>query len=310
MKSIREIAALSGVSIATVSRYVNKKETVSKKSAEKIQKVIDEHGYIPNKLTQAIMENDSKMIGLIVCDVINPFFPALLNEIGAKIDELGFTLVVCNTHGDVSTEENFITKLSEIRASGFIVVNSLNTDIYQNIKVPIVSVENKITNSSFVVSDNKDGAKQATLALINAKRKRLLYLSDEVLNEVAVVRKTKFTQVCLENKIQYEFLNKSIEKLVYQDICNFDGIFCWNDLTAHKVISILKTNNIAVGKDVSVVGFDNIEINKLFDYKLATIQQDLGEIGKACTKLLMDIINHQIYTDLIIETKFVIGDTV
>lgn len=309
MKSIREIALLSGTSTATVSRYVNKTGSVSDKTASKIQAVIDEHGYIPNKLTQAIIENDSKMIGLIVENVTNPFFPELLNEIGAEVEKLGYTLVVCNTSGDIETEQNFVIKLSEFRVSGFIVVNSLDPTIYENVKIPIVSVERKISNSSFIVSDNKKGAMLATKALINRGRKKLLFISNLNLNEVTKIRRDKFIEICKFNNIEFNYISKDIDDITYDDISQYDGIFCWNDLSAHRVLALVSKNGKSVPEDVSVVGFDNLDLNNLFAYKLTTINQDLANIGRESIRLLNNLINKHSYEEIIVDTDFVDGDT-
>ncbi len=314
MKSIREIAKLSGVSTATVSRYVNNTGSVSEEKAKSIQAVIDKYGYVPNEHVKAIFTGKTKDIGLIVQNVTNPFFSELVDGIMKVSIGAGHSIIVCNAMGDEQKEIEYYHSMQQKRVSGLIVVNTCNPDIYKTNTIPTTSIDRRISNSNFIKVENELGISNF-LNRNNARQfKKPLFIEATNYNQSSIERKkgaeTYFAlaNISLENaKVDDE--NTQISESIIDNLIDNDLIICWNDLVAHKVISGLTKRGKKIPEDISVIGYDNIQINNFFAYDLSTIDQDINQIAKEAVQKLLETILSNETKDMIIKPKVIMGTT-
>ncbi len=314
MKSIREIAKLSGVSTATVSRYVNKTGTVSQEKAKSIQAVIDKYGYVPNEHVKAIFTGRTKDIGLIVQNVTNPFFSELVDGIMKVSTKAGHTIIVCNAMGDEQKELEYYQSMQKKRVSGLIVVNTCNPGIYKANTIPLTSVDRRIENSNFIKVENELGISQF-LNTYNARTfKKPLFIEATNYNQSSIERKKGAeTYFALANirldEAKVDDQNTQVSEVVIDNLIDNDLIICWNDLVAHKVIAGLTKRGIKVPEDISVIGYDNIQINNFFAYELSTIDQDISQIAKVAVQTLLETIATNNINDIVIKQKLIAGNT-
>ncbi|WOO88356.1 LacI family DNA-binding transcriptional regulator [Mollicutes bacterium LVI A0078] len=314
MKSIREIAKLSGVSTATVSRYVNNTGTVSAEKAKSIQAVIDKYGYVPNEHVKAIFTGKTKDIGLIVQNVTNPFFSELVDGIMKVSTKAGHTIIVCNAMGDEQKELEYYQSMQQKRVSGLIVVNTCNPAIYKTNTIPLTSVDRRIENSNFIKVENELGISQFLNTYNARKFKKPLFIEATNYNQSSIERKKGAeTYFALANinidEVKVDDENTQVSEAVIDNLIDNDLIICWNDLVAHKVIAGLTKRGMNIPKDISVIGYDNIQINNFFAYELSTVDQAISQIAKEAVQTLLETITTSNIKDIVIKPKLIAGTT-
>ncbi len=312
MKSIREIASLSGVSTATVSRYINNNGNVSEQKANEIQKVIDKYGYIPNSNVNTIFKGTSNEIALIVQNVTNPFFSELVDGIMRNAEKNGKSVIVCNAMGDKEKEEKYFIEMMKKRIFGFIIVNTTDENIYLNTKVPIISIDKKIRNSVHIKVEC-DKSFCELLTQIDLIKEKIIYVESGKYNESSEQRKKSVNEFFKKSNTSISYAkvdddNDNIETNIVNDLLKGNLIICWNDLVAHKIISTLTRSGKQVPHDIAVTGFDNIKINNFFSYKLTTIDQHISQICETAINVLNNY-ETQVTQSIIIKTNVVLGDT-
>ncbi len=314
MKSIREIAKLSGVSTATVSRYVNQTGTVSETKAKAIQSVIDEYGYVPNEHVKAIFTGKTNDIGLIVQNVTNPFFSELVDGIMRVSSKQGYSIIVCNAMGNIEKEIEYYQNLMQKRVSGLIVVNTTDPTIYKNNKIPLTSIDRRIDNSNFIKVENELGISK----FLNENNARAfnnpIFIEAVTYNQSSSERKRGAENYFALSNInlalaQIDDDNTKISEAILAKLIEKDLIVCWNDLVAHKVISGLASKGLKIPEDVSVIGYDNIQINNFFAYNLSTIDQKIETIAIEAVQTLLATIERLEVVDIVIKPVSIIGNT-
>lgn len=306
--TIKDIAALAGVSKTTVSKVINNKDdSISKATKDKILKIMKEQNYVPNKLAQGLVTKRTKTIGLLIPDIRNPFFTDISRGAEDFARKKGYNIIFCNTDEDYEKEAQCVSMLCEKMVDGIIFAPSSNTlyeeDRYSNLQIPIVLVDKNIDiqNAKGVVKvDNKNGTYEATKHLIKNGHKEILYLSGPLKNDIAKERLNGYIRALeknnrlfnrenvIEGKYKYEWSYEYIKSL---DEINFSAICCANDLIAIGAIQALRERNLKVPQDISVVGFDDIETAKLTDPSLTTVRQPSYEMGQKASEILINSLN-------------------
>lgn len=313
MKSIREIAKLSGVSTATVSRYINNSSNVSELTAQKIEKVLSKNEYHPNKLTTAIINGRSNDIALIVQNIMNPFFAQLVNEIENLIEDTEYNLIICNSNGSAEKERQYYKNLLEKRIAGILVINTSDENIYANKAIPIIGIEKRILDFPKVAISN-----QSALNLIfkNVKIENCstLMIKGHNRNHSSNLRLKYYKMLAEDNNCECDIyeIDDDVEKLKNDteiDYSKYEFVFCWTDIVAHKVYSEICKQGLTVPQDIQLVGFDGLTINNLFSYRLSTIDQQINNIGSVAINNLISSISGNNVEDVYLDCKFIKGDT-
>lgn len=313
MKSIREIAKLAGVSSATVSRYMNDTAVVSKESSRKIAAVLKENEYHPNKLTSAIFSGKSNDIALIVQNIMNPFFAQLVEAMETYIDTTKYSLIIYNCNGNREIEAERYKKLLERRIAGVLVINTTDESIYSNHAVPIIAVEKPILDYPKVAVDNKQAITKIfeNLELDNS---RLLMIKGNEGNYSSMLREQYFIKLAAKagSKCDIHVLADDLGQLqsdVEIDLSQYQTIFCWTDMVAHKVYSEVLKQGLHIPEDIQLIGFDGLAINSIFSYQLTTIDQEIENLGKVAVGNLINLIEGQKVEDSFLDCKFKRGNT-
>lgn len=297
---IRDIAEMAGVSIATVSRYLNHQEAVSPATAEKIRQIIEQAGYVPNALTQGVFNNEIKVLGLIIPSVADSYFHYMAKLIEANASQHNYATILCNTDDQPEKERKHIDLLQRLRVSGIITVRPRCIEYYANCICPVVSFENSTASDRVTVMSNdfESGRKAFELLYKKGSRHFLMIKGPKYLTAsenryhgfyAAAQQRGCDISVC-ELPTDYNFFMDGQFLNQYLLDSNIDGIFAFTDMIAVITLYWLQEHGKKVPEDVRLVGFDNSEISRLIKPNLTTFALPGEEICKTLVDSVINII--------------------
>lgn len=326
--TMKDIAIKAGVSKATVSIVLNKKDSkISRETKEKILNLAKELNYIPNGIARSLTTKKSQTIGIILPDIINPFFSEMARAIEDTANKLNYNVIFCNTDSNFQKEESYIKLLISKLVDGVIFItgrgNRESLDILKQNNIAFVLVDRYIENDDNypgVYCLNKEGAEQGLEYLIKNGRERIAFVTgnkdlsvskQRIDGYVETMKKynRKFDDLIFESDFTLEGGIKITEKILNHDK-NIDAIFYSNDVMALGGLKVLIRNQLRVPQDISVIGFDNIKISNFIEPELTTIAQPIYDMGKKACEVLIDVINNKdIKKQVFFKTKLVKGGT-
>lgn len=302
--TMKDIAKAAGVSSATVSKVLNGQgQHISKKKRDEIQKLIIKKGYIPNSIARGLKNKQTKMLGFILPDIANPFFPEIARGIEDEAKKYGFGVVVCNTDNDVENEEKAFSFLTSKMVDGIIFTHSAHAESMRFLDestVPVVIVDriNKVGKRKLgrVYVDAKEGIGTSTHYLIQQGCKQIAFISGETRElsdryrgfsreiEKAGIKEYKSLQYFGDYDMQTGELG--VIRIMHSSI-RPDGIVCGNDLVAIGAISKLQEIGILVPEDIRVIGYDDIYLSHYINPSLSTVSQPAYAIGEHAARMLI-----------------------
>ena len=299
MATIREVAKLAGVSPATVSRVMNGTANVDDDKKNRVLEAIEKTGFQPNQLARALFKNSSRLVGLIVPNIDNPFFSELARKIEEEAFKRGYQIVLCSSGNNSDKELSNIRMLSRMKADGIILItNGEHTGkMIKETDLPVVVVDRHMTDGgeiAYIESDHYTGGVLATEHLYECGCRKIVCLRGPQEYASGRLRFKGYQDVCRKYKLEEMYIDtaytfeaglKSAE-LLLEKYPEADGIFAANDIVAISTYKVLKNHKIKVPKDVKLVGFDDIRFSSLMTPELTTIRQPIGKMGE----LAVDII--------------------
>lgn len=302
--TIKDVARVAGVSIATVSRILNGSAGVSEELAVRVAEAVDVLEYRPNALARALKERKSRSMGLVIPDIENPFFPALVRGVEDAARQHGYAVILCNSDGDPVEEDRYIQFLFSKQVDGILFIGGAesegNLDLLAALPIPVVTLDRRSTavKLSAVVCDNYQGAILAVEHLIKTDRKKIAFIGGPVNSSSAIDRRRGFFDT--HNRFglpvnerlvytgNYSFDNGyKITKALIESTEAFDAIFAANDMMAVGAIEALIENGIGVPENVAVAGFDDIRMAGWYKPALTTVRQPVYEMGQAAVTMLI-----------------------
>ena len=311
--NIRDIAKISGVGVSTVSRVLNNHPDVKESTREKVLAVIKESNYVPNNSARILKQNNTKNIGVLVKGVFNPFFSELINVMGSKINDNKYTMILQqNDYGLEQEIENVISFVKEKRLQGIICLGGnfigLNDDSFKNINVPIVltsvNTVSPITSEKYstVGISNLDAAYEATRYLIQKGHKNIALMLGEK-NDFCVswwrykgyVKALKEHNISLndENLIIGDYdstVSYNVTKELLKKRKDITAIFAISDFMAIGAAKAVTDSGLMVGKDISIIGFDGMDVSCYYNPGITTIKQPKKEMAEKSVELLFDLL--------------------
>ncbi len=308
MPRLKDLAKLTNTSISTVSKVLNGKGRVSEKKRREILEVARQLGYTPNYHARSMASKKKVFtIGLIVPDIVNPFFAMLTRGVQKACGEDALVILM-DSFRDLDREEKLIKKARFQGAQGLIIGNSRVSDdlvkeVSQYIPLVVFDKEYDCQNVVSVVLDNYYGAYLATKHLIeNGCRKVVhlggtheLYVSLRRMDGYEAAMKEaglepRVYPVGYDEKKGYEQMKKLLSK--GEEI---DGVFCMNDLVAIGAIRAIKERGLKIPEDIAVVGFDDDEeLCEIISPSLSSVHQPVVEMGEVAAQLLFELIKKEI----------------
>lgn len=303
MTTIKEIAKKAGVSPGTVSKALADREDVSVRTKRRIKKLAEELGYIPNYIARSLVTNRTHTIGLVTPYLGNPALVERIRGIQNTCLEREYFLVSCLNEGKEKEERAQIKALLSRKVDGLILTPSSQSkelkNLIKEIEIPVVLMSEMIDglDCDFVGEDDYEGGKIATEYLIKLGHRDIAYFgnSPDIYSDRCILKGYKDTleRYGIEFKKEYIFWGNAEEKILEDNIENLltntaTGIICWSDVIAIEVLKELEKRDKKVPEDISVVGYDNIEMLSLFHIPLTTIGQPNFLIGKKAVEVLLE----------------------
>lgn len=305
--TIKDIARLAGVSTATVSRVLNNKPYISKEIKEKVMFIIKQTGYRPNLNAKSLASQQTFTIGVIVPNIANPYFAEITQWLEFFADKNDYDIILVDTRNNPQKEKRIFDMFRQKRVDGIIIASLLKKEseivIYEFLKnkYPIVLIDRHFESiiTDYVVNDNELGGYMATKHLIELGHKKITFLCRS-LEEYAVKLRYKGYLKALQEynlPIKEEYLIESNIPLIEGGIkgaeifanlkSNPTAIFAANDYMAIGAMKYLKEKCYKIPQDVSIVGFDNIELSQYIEPPLTTVTQNKMEMCKIAFEILL-----------------------
>jgi DNA-binding LacI/PurR family transcriptional regulator len=300
---IRTIARAANVSIATVSRTMNHVPTVNPKIAKRVWEVIDELDYFPNTQARALVSGRSRLFGLIVSEITNPFFPELIQGFEDIAVEHGYEILVSSTNYDPKRMSHCIRRMLERKVEGVAVmtfgIEEPLLDQLAKRKVPLVFIDvgPKRPGISLLKVDYHHGIRQGVQHLAALGHRDIAFITGPMTLHSAQSRQVAFStslRECgiapdpawiVEGNHTMEGGIASMERLLAAKKIP-TAVMCSNDMTAIGVLHKLYRAGLRVPDDLSVIGFDDIHITEVTIPPLTTVQMSRFELARAAVTAL------------------------
>jgi len=301
---IREIAKRANVSTATVSRTINRVPTVDPQLAKRVWKVVEELGYYPNTQARALVSGRTRIFGLIVSDMTNPFFPEIVQSFEDIAVEHGYEILLTSTVHDPKRMEGSVRRMIERRVEGVAILTfGMEESLLEGLrfrKVPLVFIDvgPPLPHVCNIRIDYQRGIRQAVQHLAALRHERIAFIAGPPHLPSAVTRKAAFESSLREigMRIDPELILLGDHTMeggmrAYDELAKKDArptaIMCSNDMTAIGVIREAYERGVSVPQELSVVGFDDIRLSRFFIPPLTTIQMSQVEIARLAFKALV-----------------------
>ncbi|MDG5789277.1 LacI family DNA-binding transcriptional regulator [Evansella sp. AB-P1] len=309
MATIRDVSKLAGVSVATVSRVINKNGYVNETTKNSVLNAIKALNYKPSSIARSLAGMKTSTIALLVSDILNPFFPEISHAIESEAIKQGYSVILCNSDNNAEKEAEYIKILKEKRIDGIMIASyTIQAEQIKKLQeegIPVVVLDREFPghNVLTLMCKNREGASMAVQHLIDQGCKKIGHISGPLDVYAARERAIGYEEVTNKNNIYtpglivpggfsidggYRALLELYAK--YPDI---DGVFAGNDLMGIGAIKALYDSNLYVPKNIKVIGFDDIDLSKTFMPELSTIKQPIYEMSKMALHYLMKQINNE-----------------
>lgn len=304
---IREIAKKAGVSVATVSRTVNRVRSVSPGIAAKVWSAIEEVGYVPNTQARSLVSGRSRILGLIVSDITNPFFPELIQGFEQVAVRAGFEVLLGSTNYDPAVMASVVRRMVERKVEGVAVMTSemegslLEQLTDRHIPLAFVDVAPLAPHISNICVNYEVGLRQAVQHLLRHGHRRLAFISGPLTLKSARLRLDAFLACLNETHLDtapplvlggdhtLDAGFNAVQQLLSASN-RPTAVMCSNDLTAIGVLRGLDAEGLRAPRDMSVIGFDDIHMAQFTLPPLTTVRLSrLDLAGLALEALIANI---------------------
>ncbi|SEC19775.1 transcriptional regulator, LacI family [Tenacibaculum sp. MAR_2009_124] len=308
--TLKSIAKELNLSVATVSKALKDYKDISEDTKQKVLDYAAKFKYKPNSFAQSLRSNESRIIGLIIPEIVHHFFSNIINGVIITARKKGYFVLVMPSEESYEDEVNQIKLLTGKNVDGILVSLSNDTINYSHIKqvinsgVPVVLYDriSKLISASKVQIDDIQAAIKATEHLINIGCQKIAHIRGPLKPQTTIDRAKGYRQALQDNNMTfdkslvYNAENMSYEngynlaELILKEHPDVDGIFCFTDLVAMGALKKLNELGVRVPEQISIVGFSNWFITQTSSPTLTTINQPGFLIGQeACNILIEEI---------------------
>jgi LacI family transcriptional regulator len=326
--NIREIAKRARVSTATVSRTVNRIATVDPQLAKRVWKIIDELGYRPNIQARTLVSGRSRLLGLVVSEITNPFFPEIVQSFETKAVEYGYEILLVSTVHDPKRMDMSVRRMTERRVDGIAVMTFGMEDLLledpelRNVPLVFVDVGPKRARVSNIRIDYMNGIRQAVQHLAALRHEKIAFISGPLDLKSAISRRNAFEQAMGEIGLGAQ------KSLVVEGDHTLEGgiramqsllslrkrptaVLCSNDMTALGVMHMCHKEGLSIPRDL--VGFDDIKLAQFVLPPLTTVQMSQSELANIAFHALLTELDRvtpsEHGTEYLLETSLVLRDS-
>lgn len=310
MATIYEVSKLAGVSLATVSRVINKNSRVSDKTRQKVMDAMSELGYRPNSIAQSLASNRTNSVGILVSELNGPFFGQMMAGIESELRAAGKHVIITTGHSEEEKEKEGIEFLISRNCDAIIIHVEAVTDDYLidlckgDTPVYLISRYVDEISENCISLDNELGGYLATKSVIEKGHTEIAYIGGPRFKADSKLRFEGHQRALAEYNIPFsetlyfegDFQEKGgSDGLNHFILCkkNFSVIVCANDEMASGTITHAREKGFSLPDELSVIGFDNIIFSQHTYPKLSTICNPIKLMGQMAAKLVLKNIYQQ-----------------
>ncbi len=326
--NIKKVAERANVSTATVSRLINKTSYISPETAKKVWLAIKELGYYPNVNARGLASGKSLLIGLIVSDIVNPFFPELVKSFEEAAMAKDYEIIMANTNYDATRTALKVRRMIERRVDGVAIMTSemdqklINELSNRDIPIVFLDTGKVAENISNVRIDYEQGISEAVDHLLGLGHRQIGFISGPLDLKSSKIRRTAFLKYLKRRGIIER------DELVTNGDYKIEGgraamnrlldlkepptaVLTSNDLTAIGALQTLRSRGLHVPQDMSLIGFDDIDLAKSTDPPLTTVSISRSKVAEFAFESLYKLMNGDPKkgVELHIPTKLVIRES-
>jgi LacI family transcriptional regulator len=308
MATMKDVAKAAGVSLGSVSHYLNGRVSVSPAKASQIQRAINELGYRVDQGARSLRRKQTQTIGLILPNISNPFYAELARVIEHSLWDEGFQTFFCDSAHDVARERAQFMNLLDRRADGILVIYSSERSVLPQLAsettTAVVFLDRSVEGQPSVASDNYLGGRMAAEHLLELGHTCVGALVGDAEITNIQERMTGFTEALAERGVTLEpeyvlygaqdlALGERVVELTHL-LSPPTAIFATNDIVAIGAWRKLIEQGCRIPEDISLLGFDNVEMGRLLVPPLTTVAQDISALGAHATELLLNLFSNQL----------------
>ncbi|WP_248744615.1 MULTISPECIES: LacI family DNA-binding transcriptional regulator [unclassified Pseudomonas] len=303
MATIKDVAALAGISYTTVSHVVNNTRPVSQEVRLKVEAAIKSLDYVPSAVARSLKAKTTATIGLLVPNSLNPYFAELARGIEDYCERNGYCVILCNSDDNPEKQRSYLRVLLEKRIDGLIVASAGgDSGLVQGlagVKTPMVIVDRGLegVDADLVRIDHEYGAYLATRHLIELGHRDIATIGGPASTSVAQMRRAGFCRALKEAGIEVP-----PSRMLESDFTSTGGynaaavllegnppsaIFAGNDMIGIGVLRAAAERNVRVPAQLSVIGFDDIQMSRYVYPALTTVGQSILQLGEMAAEVLL-----------------------
>lgn len=311
MVTMTEIAKKAGVSQATVSRVINGSTAVDPETKQKVMEWVRKLDYQPNRTAQSLVSKQSFLLGMVIPDMVNPYFAEVLRAVERAADLNGYSIILGDSRGNLQKEKQSVNILRRHQVAGILLIPVNPEQSSQNLPkksaVPVVSITQKISASDSIRVDHLRGGAlvanhflehgHANMAFIGANKDEKFQGFVDVLTSRGIPFKDEHVILLGDYWGQALFhdihkkVNAYLEKSTQLDVT---AIFAANDIIAFVVIRILQEHGYRIPDDVAIAGFDNTFLAYESKPLLTSVVQPIDEMARLAVDTLIQRISGEI----------------
>jgi len=328
--SIQDIAQAAGVSHATVSRALRDSPLISSEMRASIQRLAQEMGYTPNAVAQSLKEQRSNTIGLVVTSIADPFYGRMVRGVDEVARQAGMDVFLGVSYNDAQQELSVIESFYRRRVDGIITASSglLNRHSAQlaRMGVPIVIInrqsEDRLAEFRNVEVDSYGGAREAMAHLLALGHRAIAYLGAtnrpasnqqrrqgylDALRAAGIAIQEGWIQEAPPERRSYSDDVTDGQELMARALqAGITAAFCFNDMHAIGALLACRALGFDVPRQVSIVGFDDVEVARYVTPALTTVHQPKLQLGQLAIKMLLDLMEGRPVEDKVVPTRLVV----
>ncbi|EPR71204.1 LacI family transcriptional regulator [Winogradskyella psychrotolerans RS-3] len=314
MTTLKELAALLNISVSTVSKALNDSHEISENTRIRVKELATKLNYRPNRIAQQLKTNKTKIIGVILPTVTNPFFAEVLHGIEKTATNNDYDIIVCLSNETLHKEKRSLDLLANGSVDGFIIAVARESQVKEQTdhiksaiksKLPVLMFDRVVDDieCNKVIVDDFQSVYEATEHLIvNEQRKNILLVSNIEELSVGQLRISGYTKALEDHNLELHILkldnaiDTDVENKIYDYLkqnTSIDAILSIDHVTGIVAINMAKKLGKEIPKDLSVVGFGYEHTQLLSSPKISIIHQKAHKIGEMSTKLLIDNIKDE-----------------
>lgn len=324
--TIKDVAKLAGVSVATISRVLNKSAIVSPETEEKVNAAIKELNYRPNFLGRNLRKRETNVILALIPSTEHTYYSEILHGMRTKALDCGYDVLMSTTNSYLPHEQRLLDMLRNRTVDAAVIMGTqLDKDALAELTeqncVALCCESLEGSDILTVMIDNEQAAYDAVSYLISSGHSKIGMVSTEVRAPSSVEREKGYIRALNDNNIKFD------EKYIFRDSYDYrsgmkaleyfmcldeppEAVFAVSDFLAAGVIKKAVELGLNVGKEFSVIGFDNISMTEIYTPSISTIEQPCFDIGRTVAELIIENISGKNHKGLIkLEHKLVLRES-